>query len=117
MKNTISCFSAIQLLILVIFSCKGTNQQPATLSDNLLSDLAAKASCVFMTTDRNGIPAVSWVEEKEGADPKMFFAVWQENAQKIWRQKRNSDSFKCQHTRRRNAKNRIQIRRNHAGNL
>jgi len=83
MKNTISCFSTILLLILVIFSCKGTNQQPATLSDNLLSDPAAKASCVFMTTDRNGIPAVSWVEEKEGADPKMFFAVWQENAQKF----------------------------------
>ncbi len=84
MKNTISYPGIIQLLFFVIFSCKGTNeQQLATLPDNLLSDPAAKSSCVFMASDQNGIPAVSWVEENEGADPKMFFAVWQEGTQKF----------------------------------
>lgn len=83
MKNTISYPTIIQLLFFVIFSCKGTNEQPATLPDNLLSDPAAKASCVFMATDPNGIPAVSWIEENKDTDPKMFFAVWLEDTQKF----------------------------------
>lgn len=61
-----------------LWSCNETETR-----QQLLSDVANQASCVFMTKDPNGMPVVSWVEQNSKAVPKMFFATWNKKSGKF----------------------------------
>ncbi len=83
MKNNFIFITLIFAVGLFFSSCNSSKKETQETPEILLSDTDNKASCVFMTTDQNGIPAISWVEEKESASPKMFFARWQNDQNKF----------------------------------
>ena len=66
----------LPFVVLSIISCNSEKEILIDTDDILLSDINNKASCVFLTTDENGLPAVSWIEKGSAKQPLMFFALW-----------------------------------------
>ncbi|MCO5248235.1 MAG: exo-alpha-sialidase [Chitinophagales bacterium] len=78
MRKILSALSVIILLQSVI-SCNNSSKEIEIGTENfLISNTENKASCVFLTTDENGYPAISWVEKDSNKHPILFFALWDE---------------------------------------
>ncbi len=74
MKTQTFIYSVL-IIILGLFSACKNSAQPTDLPIQL-SASDTKASCVFLTADEKGIPAVSWVETDSSEHSRFFFAKW-----------------------------------------
>lgn len=63
------------------WSCSAPEQPAENDGDGspiLLSNSGNDASCVFLTSDEEGRPLVSWVEMKDDREKYLYFAFWDE---------------------------------------
>ncbi|MCO6496868.1 MAG: exo-alpha-sialidase [Chitinophagaceae bacterium] len=64
-------------LFVIVFSVLISCTQSRVSSENiLLSDAGNNASCVYLTNDPAGVPAVSWVEIDSSGTIRFFVALW-----------------------------------------
>lgn len=61
------------LIVFFFISCTGPQPSREIIR---LSDTANNASCVFLTSDEAGNPAVSWTEIDSGGGKHFYFSLW-----------------------------------------
>lgn len=77
LKLFITCFA----LPFILQSCSDGAAEQTLHAPALLSDVRNKASCVFLTQDEQGNPAVSWVERDGMGNKYFYFSYWNAGSQ------------------------------------
>lgn len=76
MKKTAYKLGSFIILSLLVMSCNSHIVRKYSGQQTLLSDKSTKASSVYLTTNEDHTPVISWIQYNEEDEPTMFYAKW-----------------------------------------